>query len=290
MALREDLEQVYLMLVIMAAAAMPVSVAAAQQDDPPHLRDRGPGIPTSMFGTYVRRGEWLLYPFLEYYHDHNMEYDPAELGYGLDQDYRGKYRATEGLLFISYGVTDWLAFEIEAAVITAQLDKSPDDTSAMPAHIEESGLGDVEGQLRVRWMKETEGRPELFSYFEAVAPVQQAKLLIGTQNWEFKGGVGVVKGYGWGTMTARFALEYDLASESALDVGEYALEYLRRLSSRWRVYVGIEGSQDELELITEVQWHFSRSMFLKLNNALGLTSKATDWAPEVGVMMSFPVR
>jgi hypothetical protein len=26
------------------------------------------------------------------------------------------------------------------------------------------------------------------------------------------------------------------------------------------------------------------------HNALGLTSKATDWAPEVRVMLSFPVR
>jgi hypothetical protein len=279
-----------LVLAITAAAAIPVPSLAAQQDDPPYLRDRGPGIPTSMFGTYVRRGQWLLYPFLEYYSDHDMEYKPAELGYGLDQDFRGEYHATEGLLFVSYGVTDWLAFELEAAVITAQLDKSPDDTSAMPASIEESGLGDVEGQLRVRWMKESPTRPELFSYFEAVAPVQQAKPLIGTQNWELKAGVGVIKGYRWGTVTARFAVEYDLASESAFDVGEYALEYLRRLSPAWRVYVGVEGTQDELELITEVQWHFSRSMFLKLNNALGLTSKATDWAPEVGVMISFPAR
>lgn len=269
---------------------MPVPAAAAQQGDPPYLRDRGPGIATSMFGTYVRRGQWLIYPFFEYYLDHDMEYKPEEFGYSGDLDYRGKYRAVEGLLFLSYGLTDWLAIEIEAAVISAQLEKSPDDTSAMPARIEESGLGDVEGQLRLRWMKETERRPELFSYFEVVAPVQPAKLLIGTPNWELKAGVGVIKGYRWGTMTARFALEYDLASESALDVGEYALEYLRRLSPAWRVYVGVEGTQDELELITEVQWHFNRFMFLKLNNALGLTSKATDWAPEVGVMMSFPVR
>jgi hypothetical protein len=37
--------------------------------DPPrptYLEDRGTGIPTSMFGTYVRRGELLVYPFFEY--------------------------------------------------------------------------------------------------------------------------------------------------------------------------------------------------------------------------------
>ena len=28
-------------------------------------------------------------------------------------------------------------------------------------------------------------------------------------------------------------------------------------------------------------------MFVKINNGLGLTSKATDWAPEVGIVFSF---
>ena len=74
-----------------------------------------------MFGTYVRRGELLVYPFFEYYRDRNLEYKPVQLGYGLDQDFRGKYRASEGLLFTAYGLTDWLAVELEAAVIKATL-------------------------------------------------------------------------------------------------------------------------------------------------------------------------
>ena len=270
--------------------AFPAPVVAAQQGDPPYLRDRGTGIPTSMFGTYVRRGQLLLYPFFEYYSDRNIEYKPAELGYGLEQDFRGRYRATEGLLFLSYGLTDWLAFEIEAAVISARLDKSPDDSSAMPSRIEESGIGDVEGQLRVRWMKETAERPEVFSYFEAVSPSQPNKLLIGTPDCELKAGIGVIRGFRWGTVTVRAAVEYALASASQFDIGEYAVEYFRRMSPAWRVYLGVEGTQDEVGLITEVQWHCTRFMFLKLNNSLGLNSKATDWAPEVGLMFSFPAR
>ena len=66
-----------------------------------------------------------------------------------------------------------------------------------------------------------------------------------------------------------------------------AVEYLRRLSPTWRVYGGVEGTQDEVELITEAQWHLSPAMFLKLNSSFGLTSKATDWAPEVGIMFAF---
>jgi hypothetical protein len=42
-----------------------------------------------------------------------------------------------------------------------------------------------------------------------------------------------------------------------------------------------------VELIPEVQWHVSDSIFIKFNSAVGLTSKATDWAPEVGVVFSF---
>lgn len=264
------------------------SASLHAQDDalPVYLRDRGTGIATSMFGTYIRKGELLIYPFFEYYLDDDFEYKPAELGFGLDQDFRGKYRANEFLLFVGYGFSDRLALELEAAVIDATLEKSPDDPSATPAKIEESGLGDVEGQLRFRFLNETPGTPELFGYFEAVAPLQKDKLLIGTQDWEYKSGLGVIKGFTWGTMTLRAALEYS-GEESTVEAGEYAIEYLKRLSPAWRVYLGVEGVQDEVELITEAQWHFSESVFLKLNSAFGITSKATDWAPEVGVMFSF---
>ena len=264
--------------------------AAAQGEGlPVYLKDRGTGLPTSMFGTYVRKGELLIYPFFEYYYDNDMEYKPAELGYGLDQDFLGKFRAAEGLIFLSYGVTDWLAVEVEGAVIRATLEKAHDDTSMTPDKIKESGTGDIEGQIRARWIRENESRPEVFSYFEAVTPQQKDKVLIGTPDWEFKFGTGLVKGFSWGTATIRAAVEYT-KDESKLELGEYAVEYLKRLSSSWRVYVGFEGTQDEVELITEAQWHISDSIFVKLNNAVGVTAKATDWAPEIGCVFSFDLR
>ncbi len=262
----------------------------AKDGNPPaFLSDRGTGQPTSMFGTYINKGELILYPFLEFYRDKDLEYKPAELGYGLDLDYRGKYSATEGLVFIGYGFTDWLALEFETAVIAAHLETSPQDKSGAPAEISEAGLGDVEGQIRVRWLYEDIAQPELFSYFEAVAPVQTKKLLIATSDWELKLGSGLVKGFSWGTVTLRIAGEYSV-SESKFELGEYAVEYLKRLSPRWRLYLGVEGTQDELELINEVQWQIQKFMAFKLNNALGLTSKATDWAPEIGMVFSLPVR
>ena len=70
-------------------------------------------------------------------------------------------------------------------------------------------------------------------------------------------------------------------------LGEYAAEYLKRLSPKLRVLVAVEGDQDEVEQITEAQWFIRRNIYIKLNNSFGLTSKATDWAPELGVMFSF---
>ena len=277
----------FLLAICVGVAVLPMAANSAEEKElPVYLKDRGTGIPTSMFGTYIRKGELLVYPFFEYYLDNDYEYKPEELGYALDEDFRGKYRATEGLLFLGYGITDWLAVEIEAAVIEASLEKSSDDPSETPAKIEESGTGDVEGQLRARFLRENEGRPEIFGYFEAVSPQQKDKVLIGTPDWEFKYGMGAIKGFSWGTLTARVAVEYSM-EESKGEFGEYAVEYLKRFSRTWRVYLGVEGSQDEVELIPEAQLHFSDSIYLKLNSAFGLTSKATDWAPEVGVVFSF---
>ena len=268
-----------------AAASFPRSLGA--QEGPRYLRDRGTGIPTSMFGTYVRKGELLFYPFAEWYADRDLEYKPSELGYGVAEDFRGRYSASEALLFLGYGLTENIALELEGAVISAELEKSANDPSAMPSEVEEHGLGDVEAQIRWRFRRETEARPELFTYFETVFPFQKHRKLIGTSAWEYKLGFGMTRGYRWGTMTVRVAGEYS-GEESKLEAGEYAIEYLRRLSPRWRIASLIEGNQlDEVALITEVQWHLLPRAFIKLNNGWGITRNATDFAPEVGVMLSF---
>lgn len=277
---------------VLLVLLVPGDDAAAQTEDPPptppdRLRDRGEGLPTSMFGTYVQGGELLFYPFFEHYRDKDFEYTPAELGAVGELDYRGRYRANEGLVFVAYGITDDLAVEFEAAVIEASLDKSPADPSTLPLRTKESGIGDIEGQVRWRWRRETDRRPEIFSYAEIVVPHHRDKLLIGTAGWELKYGTGIVRGFHWGTLTARAAVEYAEASSSHFDVGEYAIEYLRRISPSWRLYAGLEGTQDELSFIGDVQWHVTPNVFVRINNGFGLTSKATDWAPEVGVVFSF---
>jgi hypothetical protein len=42
--------------------------------------------------------------------------------------------------------------------------------------------------------------------------------------------------------------------------------------------------------VGEAQWFVRPNVFVKLNSGVGLTSKATDWAPEIGVVFSFPRR
>ena len=277
-------------LALIALTSLPTLTLAQQVSDNElttwRQRDRGTGQPTSMFGTYIRRGEWLVYPFIERYTDKNLEYSPDEYGYPLDADFRGQYDATEALLFMAYGFTNRLALEFEIAVIEAEVKKDPSDPTGFPAQLEESGLGDVEGQLRYRWNDETDRAPEVFSYFETVFPFQKNKQLIGTQNWEFKLGTGVVRGFAFGTLTARAAMEYDAADRNVA-LGEMAVEYLKRLNSSFRVFAGVEGVQDEIEGIFEVQWFLRPNVFLKFNQAWGLTSKATDYAPEFGLMFSF---
>ncbi len=273
-------------LIVLSAVTFGAEAACAQDELPQYLGDRGTGIPSSMFGTYIEKRQLLLYFYYEYYYDTDMEYEPAEFGHELELEHKAKYTAHEGLIFLGYGITDRLAIELEAAVISARLEKDRDDPSDMPDVMEESGLGDVESQLRWRWFEENEKRPELFSYFETVFPLQKDRRLIGTSDWEFKLGVGTVKGFAWGTTTLRLAAEYSRA-EDKFELGEYAVEYLKRISRSLRLFAAVEGTQDELELIAEAQLHLRRRAVVKLNCGIGLTPKATDLAPEVGIMFVF---
>ena len=98
------------MLMITAILLHP-GMSFSQEELPVYLRDRGTGIPVSMFGTYIRKGELLIYPFYEYIYDNNVEYEPFEFGLVSKQEFRGRFRADEGLIFIGYGVSDRLALE-----------------------------------------------------------------------------------------------------------------------------------------------------------------------------------
>ena len=268
--------------------AAPLAPLPAQEDElPPYLADRGRGIQTSLFGTYIRRGELLFYPFYEYVRNTGDEYTPSELGAVGQQEFLGTSVENEYLIFVAYGISDRLAVELEGAFYAdVTLDKDPLDTSGVPDRIRESGLGEVEAQLRWRWRDESPSRPELFSFLEVVFPFQERKLLLGAQDWEVALGLGAIRGYRWGTLAGRMSVAWE-AAESQVEFGEYAIEYLKRTSPNWRFVATVEGEDDEVSLVGEAQWAFRRNAFLKLNSGFGLTEKAPDFAPEIGVMMRF---
>jgi hypothetical protein len=191
--------------------AWPARAQAVAQDSslPGFLRDRGTGVPASLFGTYVRRGQLLVYPFFEYAKDNNREYQPKELGFGPDIDFRSRYRSYAGQIFLGYGVTDWLAIELEGSVINARLEKSPLDTFGTPPVIEETGVGDIEGQVRARLLGESNHRPEFFGFVEVTPATRKHKRLIAEPDFDLKPGVGLVKGFSWGTLTGRIGAEYN---------------------------------------------------------------------------------
>lgn len=275
------------LLLLLPILAYGSKVGAQSADLAPYLADRGPGQSTSLFGTYVEEGELLVYPFYEYVETSFFEYQPQELGYPGSTDFQGELVEHEYLLFFAYGFSERLAIELEGAVYTtATFDRAPEDASGLPARLEESGLGDVETQLRWRWQAESATRPELFSYLKVVFPFQKDKVLIGTSAWESDLGFGVIRGFGWGTITGRVALAYD-GEDGRVELGEYAVEYLKRVSRSWRLVTTVEGETEDVSLIGEAQWLFSERGMLKLNCGFGVTEKAPDIAPEVGVLFRF---
>jgi hypothetical protein len=271
-----------LALALVATWATPVR--AQDEPLPRYLADRGRGIPTSLFGTYIEPGSWLVYPFYEYTKTGAFEYKPSEVGFIGNQDFLGNLVTHEFDLFLAYGLSDRVSLELEGQLYTtAELTRASNDLSGVPPRMKESGFGELEGQIRYRWMNETEHRPELFSFAEVVFPLQKSKRLIGAQEWGGELGFGAIKGFDWGTMTVRVSLAYD---EGTFEPGEYAFEYLKRISPRWRCVAALEGESDELSLIGEAQWFFSPRAYLKLNSGFGLTKKSPDFAPEIGVMMT----
>ena len=137
-------------------AAISIVLASGQTSSFDRSRDRGTGIPTSLFGTYIEDGELLVYPFYEYTKTSAFEYKPSELGVPGEADFLGETVEQEYLLFLSYGFAERFSVELETAVYAkTTFDKAPNDPSLVPARIEESGFGDVDMQLRWRWSRET---------------------------------------------------------------------------------------------------------------------------------------
>jgi hypothetical protein len=90
-------------------------------------------------------------------------------------------------------------------------------------------------------------------------------------------------------MTFRTTVEYN-RGDTHWDLGETSIEYLRQLSSAWRLFLAVEGGEggapDDFAFVSGARWRVAPGVFLKFDNALGLMSKSTDWESQLGVVWS----
>jgi hypothetical protein len=289
--LKEPLMNRFIVTSLLFAATLTMSPAPSHAAEPAglpsYLYDRGDGISTSMLGTYVREKELLVYTFYEYTRTNKFEYKPSQLGFTGDTDFFGKAIEREFLVFFAYAFNDSLAIEFESALHSSiDFRKDSADTSAVPARIRESGLGDTETNIRWRFQKETEARPEVTFFFKSVFPLQKDKKLLGSKEWEFSPGVVLTKGFSFGTLALRTSAGYS-SGDRTLELGETGIDYVKRLSQNWRVAFSVEGQQDDWSMIGELQYSLGKNAVLKINSGIGLTKKAPDFAPEIGVLFRF---
>jgi hypothetical protein len=269
-------------LLAIALVASAVGAGAADRED---------GIPTSLLGTYIRPNELIVYPFYEYTRHDKFEYKPADLGVrapGDQDEFLGKTVEREYLLFLAYAFNDSLALEFETALHSSlDFTRAPDDRTGTPDKLRESGLGDTEINLRWRFLKETATRAEYTFFLKTVFPLQKDKKLLGSRDWEFEPGVVVTKGYPWGTLALRAAAGWS-SGERKLDLAEWAVDYVKQLNPQWRLALSLEGAQaDEVSVIGELQYAIGRKAVLKMNLGIGITEKAANIAPEIGVLFRF---
>lgn len=274
--------------------AVPHLLAQEPEAPPPAARPDADqrGMATSENGVTVGPGELLVLATFEAVFDHNHEYQPAEFGYGSPEDFEGRQRELTGLLFFALGVTPWLELELQGAYTDATLEKGPEDPTGMPARLAESGLADLEGELRLRALEEGPTWPEIFVFFNVIAPSQGDTSLIGDSEWDLKVGLGFVKAYVFGTFTFRTVFEWN-REDLIIDLGESAIEYFRDVNPAWRLYAGIEGGEggapDEWSLNLFAQWALSNAFSLRFGTAVGITPKAADIEPNVGLLFTLPV-
>ncbi len=276
----------FLLATALGGALQPAAAQSASQPD--FLADRGDAIRTSLLATYIKPREFIFYPFYEYTKTSNYEYKASDFGFVGDVDYLGKKVDQEYLVFLSYAWNDSWMFEFESALhASAKFTKADNDpVAAVPREIRESGLGDTEAQVRWRYARETATRPEITIMFQAEFPLQRKKKILGTQAWGFGTGVILTKGYPFGTFSLRGQINHDRGDRET-KFGEYAIDYLKKLSPQWTIALTLEGEESELSVIGEAQYALSRNATLKLNLGQGLTKKDRQFAPEIGVLFRF---
>lgn len=267
----------------------------ARADDVPgsaeYLRDRGPGVPTTLTGIYLDQDEWLGAASYQHLENRGFQYSPEEFGFADANDYLGKYESSAGILFVGYGFSNSLGLGLKVTGGSIKLTKASDDLSAMPAEMKESGISAIAPELTWRFMTETAHRPELYAIVAVLIPQNRDTALIGTPDWFVLPGIGLNKGFSWATLSARMNFEYDAASESTIDFGTWSIEGQRRFSDAWWVSAGLEGQVgggsnfDEAWQTTFVQWYAGPHVAVRFGSRIGLTQMTEGWTGEIGLVV-----
>ena len=255
------------------------------------LRDRGPGVSTSLTGIYVNDGEWLGSATYQNLENRGFQYAPEEFGFPDENDYLGKYKFSGGIFFAGYGLSDSVSLGLKVTGGSAKFNKASDDPSALPAEVKESGLGEVAPELTWRFMRETASRPELFTYVSVLIPHDSDNRLLGTEDWVVLPGIGINRGFSWATLSARMGFEYDTASTSTLDFGQWTVEGQRRFSDAWWLSAGLVGTVgggnnfDEVWQTTYVEWSANPHVTVRFGSRIGLTTMTEGWTGELGIVI-----
>ena len=268
------------------------SVRAEDAPESPYgLRDRGAGVPTSLTGINLDYSEWVGVASYQDLENRGFQYAPEEFDFPDENDYLGKYTFSGGIFFLGYGLSDSVSLGLKVTGGSAKLIKAPDDPSAMPPAIKESGIGEIAPELTWRFMNETSSRPELYTFVSILIPHDTDKNLIGTQDWVVLPGFGLNRGFSWATLSARINFEYDAASVSQLDFGKWSIEGQRRFSDAWWLSAGFEGQVggannfDEVWQTTYVQWSASPHVAVRFGSRIGLTTMTEGWTGELGIVV-----
>ena len=267
----------------------------ARAEDAPetagYLRDRGPGVATSIPGIYLNANAWLGFASYQHLDNRGFQYSPDEFGFADDNDYLGEYESSNGLIFAGYGIGNSLGLGLKVSSGTIKLTKASDDPSAMPAQMKESGISAIAPELTWRFMTENARRPELYTFVSVEIPQNRDRNLIGTRDWVVLPGIGLNRGFSWATLSARMNYEYDAASASTIDFGKWSIEGQRRFSDAWWVSAGLEGQVggannfDEAWQNTFVQWRPGPRMTVRFGSRIGLTQQTKGWAGELGIVV-----
>jgi len=250
-------------------------------------------VPTSLSDIYVTHGELVAVPSFAYLENRGFQYSPDEFGVNAQGDYLGKLTTTQGFLFLAYGLSDSFSVGLTVAAGDATFKKASDDTTAVPAQIDESGLTAIRPEITWRILRETEKLPEVVAYLSAAVPHNGGDQLIGAGDWVLTPGLGVIRGFSWATLVARLGFEYDFSSVSQLDFGAWTLEGQRRFSPKWWASLGLEGTVgggsnfDEVYLAAEVLWQPKPRFGVRIRPRLGLTSQTEGWGIEAGFVVKF---